>query len=65
MLAHALAVLAADQPLPWQFRDHALVGEWKGYRDCHIRGDLVLISRKPDEETLELIRLGTHAELGF
>jgi mRNA interferase YafQ len=43
LLREALALLAADPPLPERFRDHALAGEWKGYRDCHIRPDLVLI----------------------
>jgi mRNA interferase YafQ len=65
LLNPAVASLAADQPLPDRFRDHALAGKWKGYRDCHIRGDLVLIYRKPDDQTLELVRLGSHSELGL
>ncbi|MDK9722385.1 MAG: type II toxin-antitoxin system YafQ family toxin [Rhodospirillales bacterium] len=32
---------ACDQPLDARFRDHALIGEWKEHRDCHIRPDLV------------------------
>jgi mRNA interferase YafQ len=64
-LREALAVLAADKPLPERFRDHALVGAWKGCRDCHIRPDLVLIYRKPNDATLELVRLGSHSELGL
>jgi mRNA interferase YafQ len=46
MLSDALALLAADKPLPERFRDHALVGQWKDCRDCHLRPDLVLIYRK-------------------
>lgn len=65
LLGKTLAALAADLPLPERYRDHALAGEWKSYRDCHLRGDLVLIYRKPDEQTLELIRLGSHSELGL
>jgi mRNA interferase YafQ len=65
LLGEALALLAADLPLPERYRDHALVGEWKDYRDCHIQPDLVLIYRKPDDETLELVRLGSHSELGL
>ncbi|ABV85292.1 MULTISPECIES: type II toxin-antitoxin system mRNA interferase toxin, RelE/StbE family [spotted fever group] len=38
---------------------------WKDCRDCHIKPDLVLIYRKPDADTLELIRLGSHSALGF
>ena len=57
--------LANDRPLPENLRDHALIGDWKDYRDCHIRPDLVMIYRKPDAETLELVRLGSHSELGL
>jgi mRNA interferase YafQ len=32
-------------------------------RGCHIRPDLVLIYRKPDDASLELVRLGSHSEL--
>jgi len=57
--------LQNDQPLEVRHRDHALTGDWKDHRDCHIRPDLILIYRKPDEETLQLVRLGSHAELGL
>jgi mRNA interferase YafQ len=57
--------LAADVPLSERYRDHALTGNWSGYRDCHIKPDLVLIYEKPDAGTLRLIRLGSHSELGL
>ena len=57
--------LASDQPLEERYRDHALSNNWQGFRDCHIRPDLILIYAKPDEETLELIRLGSHSELSL
>ena len=60
-----VSMLQADQPLPQRFRDHALSGEWKDYRDCHVFPDLVLIYRKPDETSLELVRLGSHSELSL
>ena len=41
------------------------LGEWKDHRDCHIKPDLLLIYRKPDARSLELVRLGSHSELGF
>jgi mRNA interferase YafQ len=47
------------------FTIHPLAGNRKNFPDCHIRPDLVLIYRKPDGETLELVRLGSHAELDF
>ena len=58
-------ILARDLQLPESYRDHALTGDWKDHRDCHIKPDLVLIYRKPDSETLQLVRVGSHAELGI
>jgi len=60
-----LQLLATDVPLEARLRDHALTGEWKDHRDCHIRPDLVLIYRRPDEDALQLVRLGSHSELGL
>jgi mRNA interferase YafQ len=57
--------LANDQLLAERHHDHALAGEWKDHRDCHIKPDLVLIYRKPDERRLQLVRLGSHAELSL
>ena len=64
-LLAAVTLLAADKPLPRRHFDHALGGEWSDHRDCHIRPDLILIYRKPDDENLELVRLGSHSELGL
>jgi mRNA interferase YafQ len=64
-LAAITKVLAADVTLDDRYRDHALTGDWKDHRDCHIRPDLVLIYRKPDDDILELVRLGSHSELGL
>lgn len=63
LLIDVLALLTADEPLPEKNRDHALSGEWKGYRDCHLKPDLLLVYAKPDAETLRLVRLGSHSEL--
>ncbi len=64
-LAAIVRLLAADAPLEARHRDHALTGNWQDHRDCHVKPDLVLIYRKPDEETLQLVRLGSHSELGW
>ena len=58
-----LAALAGDQPPDPRYRDHALSGDWAGYRECHVRPDLLLIYRKSDADTLRLARLGSHSEL--
>ena len=57
--------LASDEPLPRRHVDHSLTGEWADHRDGPPKPDRVLIYRKPDAETLELVRLGSHGELGW
>ncbi|HWW64261.1 MAG TPA: type II toxin-antitoxin system YafQ family toxin [Sphingomonadaceae bacterium] len=64
-LLAVLEKLVNDEPLEPRYRDHALTGDWQDHRDCHVKPDLVLIYRKPDDETLQLVRLGSHAELGW
>lgn len=63
-LMSVIAALARDETLASRRRDHALTGDWKDHRDCHIKPDLVLIYRRPDPDTLQLVRLGSHSELG-
>jgi mRNA interferase YafQ len=58
-------MLSKGERLPQRGFDHPLSGEWSDHRDCHIRPDLILICRKPDETSLELVRLGSHSELGL
>ena len=65
LLANVVDLLIADKPLARRHVDHQLTGEWKDHRDCHLRPDLILIYRKPDDDSLELVRLGSHSELGF
>jgi mRNA interferase YafQ len=62
VLRPVLESLASDQPLAEKYRDHALTGQWKSYRDCHLKPDLVLIYRKAPG-LLSLARLGSHAEV--
>ena len=64
-LLAAVKLLAIDKPLPKRYYDHALVGDWSDYRDCHIKPDLVLIYRKPSAKVLELVRLGSHSQLSL
>lgn len=59
------AALANDQPLPESCHDYAMTGDWKDHRDYHIKPDLVLIYRLPDDSRLQLVRLGSHSQLGI
>lgn len=58
-----IEALACDKPLEIRHRDHALGNNWKGYRDCHVKPDLVLIYCLTDDDRLILARLGSHSEL--
>ena len=58
LLAEMLDFLAADTPLPSRFKDHPLTGDWADFRDCHVLPDLVLIYRKTNADTLQLVRRG-------
>ncbi len=44
------------------FRDHPLVSNWKGYRECHLSPDWLLIYKLTADELI-LVRMGTHSEL--
>lgn len=56
--------LTTVQPLPPKYKDHKLTGNLDGWRDCHVKPDLVLIYRITDEgKTLELLRLNSHSEV--
>jgi mRNA interferase YafQ len=63
LILSALGLLATDQPLPESNRDHPLSGEWAGYRECHLKPDLLLVYRKIGGDVLKLARLGSHSEL--
>lgn len=56
--------LANGEKLDIKFKDHALKGDYLGYRDCHIKADLVLIYKKQDDRLiLTCVELGSHSEL--
>ncbi|MFT8736824.1 MAG: type II toxin-antitoxin system YafQ family toxin [Zymomonas mobilis] len=61
--AEILNCLCQDLKLPEKYKDHALSGNWLGFRDCHVKPDLVLIYMKNGDEYVQLIRLGSHSEL--
>ncbi|MDI9349625.1 MAG: type II toxin-antitoxin system YafQ family toxin [Candidatus Symbiobacter sp.] len=63
VLQQALYYLINDTQLPPKYRDHALMGKWHGYRECHLRPDLLLIYKKPDATSLVLHGLGSHSQL--
>ncbi len=61
-LRAVIETLCSRAPFAARHRDHALVGDWQGWRDCHIEPDWVLIYKATETE-LVLGRTGTHADL--
>lgn len=61
-LATVLSLLIDGEPLPAAYKDHALKGVWKGFRDLHIEPDWLLLYRIEGNE-LFLARTGTHSDL--
>ena len=61
-LLDIVEMLQNDIPLPPELKDHPLVGNWIGKRECHIEPDWLLIYEKTDSVLLlTLIRTGTHS----
>ena len=55
-------LLRNEVNLPEKYKDHPLLGDYNGYRECHIKPDVLLIYRK-DSKNLYLARIGSHSEL--
>lgn len=64
LLQDILDKLCAQEPLAPKYRDHALTGLYKGFRECHIQPDWLLIYAV-DKDKLILVasRTGTHSDL--
>ena len=66
-IKEAMSILAInDGPMPAEWKDHELEGKYEGYRECHVKGDLLLLYRVETLSKIELLvfsRVGTHSEL--
>ncbi len=58
-----LELLAKGLPLPDENRPHVLTGSYRGYMECHIESDTLLIWWDKEENIIKLVRFGTHSEL--
>ncbi len=54
--------LVVEEPLDAIHRDHKLIGNWKGRRECHIESDWLLIYKR-EERRIIFERTGTHSDL--
>lgn len=55
--------LAQGSPVPEENRPHLLTGNYKGYMECHVENDTLLIWWDKDTDIVKLVRFGTHSEL--
>jgi len=59
-----VGLLREEKPLPEKYKDHTLIGNYKGHRSCHLAPDWLLIYKVENEIlTLSLTRIGTHSDL--
>ena len=64
LLDDIIRILARGDELPPQYNDHSLSGNWKGFRECHIAPDWLLIYAIEDNNLLLVLsRTGTHSDL--
>lgn len=57
-----VSILQTQNILPQNLNDHPLWGNYKGFRECHIYGDLVIVYKRNDKE-LHLYKIGRHQDL--
>lgn len=64
LLIEVIDTLRRGESLPASNKDHALTGNWVGYRECHIQPDWLLIYKiHEDKLILSLTRTGSHSDL--
>ena len=63
-LDNVIRMLAESDSLPEKYKDHELSGYWKGFRECHVQPNWLLIYYIYDNNLiLSLVRTGTHSDL--
>ena len=64
LVRNIIKKLANDEILEAKYKDHKLIGEYAGFRECHIKPDLLLIYKKENKALiLVCIALGSHSDL--
>jgi len=59
---HLEYLFEKGEPLPEEYDEHRLTGNWEGFWDCHLEGDLVVIYKRTAKK-IALARIGTHTEI--
>ncbi len=64
LLNSVVSTLASGKSLDKKYRDHSLTGEYRGFRECHVEPDWLLVYRIEDKDLeLFLFRTGSHSDL--
>ena len=64
LLEEVLEILQNEEALPAKFKDHPLIGQYAGFRECHIQPDWLLIYIVDNNQlVLTTVRTGTHSDL--
>lgn len=64
ILKNVVSLLISQKPLPKKYREHNLVGRLRGYKECHLEPDWLLIYQYDfSNNLLILVRTGSHSEL--
>lgn len=64
LLDEVIILLSEGKTLPQKYKDHSLSGQWKDFRECHIKPDWLLVyAIQNDILTLTLARTGSHSDL--
>ena len=62
-LYQIVAKIANEEEIPSVYRPHPLKGDWRGFMECHIGDDYLLIWYDKEQDFITLVRLGSHSEL--
>ena len=62
-LQEVFDLLVAGVELPMSYKAHMLTGDYKDCMECHIEGDFLLIWFDDENQSIDLLRLGSHSEL--
>lgn len=64
LIANVIKKLSLGEILEGKYKDHLLIGDYKGKRECHLAPDWLLIYEiEKKEKNLILYRTGSHSEL--
>ena len=62
-LERIVKLLRETGTVPNKYKPHLLIGNYKGFMECHIENDFLLIWFDEEADIIKLVRLGSHSEL--